>query len=123
MAPTKKEQLEAILEELSRAGDVQGSAIVSRDGLVVAANLPDGVDAETLAAMSATMTGAAETVISELKKGSLDRVIAESKDGKLISMGAGSLAMVVALVNPMSNLGLVLVEMKKAAESTKNIIG
>jgi len=72
--------------------------------------------------MSATMLGAAETATTELGKGIPDRVIVESDNGKLIAMGAGPKALLVVLTEPNAGLGLILVELEKAAEKIKKII-
>jgi len=50
-------------------------------------------------------------------------VIAESKQGKLISVGAGSSSVLVALIAPGANIGLVLVEMSKAAREISKEMG
>ena len=110
---TKRVVLGNVLREICVLGGVEGSAVVTRDGLLVASELGD-VDAETFAAMSATMFGAAETAFSELGKGLVERVIVESARSKLILMGAGSSAVLVVMVDSKVNIGLVLVEMKKA---------
>jgi hypothetical protein len=120
MPESKKDRLLKILKGLSSVGDVDGSAIVTRDGLLIASDLPRDVDSETFAAMSATMIGAAETAVGELKKGTVERVIAEGKEIKLITKGAGSSAVLVTMVKADANLGLVLVEMGKASESIKS---
>ena len=49
----------------------------------------------------------------------VDRVIAESKSIRLIAKGAGKKAFLVAMVEPTVSLGLVLVEMSKAAKKIK----
>jgi len=123
MPETKKERLLSILKGLSSIGDIEGSAIVTRDGLLIASDLPREIDAETFAAMSATMLGAAETAVSELKKGTVERVIAEGKQTKLIAKGAGSSAVLVSMVRADANLGLVLVEMGKASEKIEREMG
>jgi len=123
MPETKKDKLLGILKGLSAIGDIEGSAIVTRDGLLIASDLPRDVDADTFAAMSATMLGAAETAVSELKRGIVERVIAEGKQAKLIAKGAGSSAVLVSMVRADANLGLVLVEMGKASEKIEKEIG
>ncbi len=115
MAESKKERLDGILKRFNGACSCEGSAVVSRDGLLISSLLSDGVDAETFAAMSATMVGAAETAVSELKKGNMERIIVESKDSKIVAVGAGPSALLVAMAPAKASLGLVLVEMKKAA--------
>jgi predicted regulator of Ras-like GTPase activity (Roadblock/LC7/MglB family) len=123
MAETKKEQLEQILKKLTQTGGVDGAATITRDGLLVASQLSDGIDAETLAAMTAAMTGAAETAMSELKKKEAERVIVESKDAKLISIGAGKHAILVCMVSEKAKLGLILLDMDKVAGKIATILG
>ena len=115
MFGTIKERLIQILEKFKNTVGADGAAIVTRDGLLVASNLSKNIDGETLAAMTATMVGAAETAMSELKKTGITRVIVESKDGKLISTGAGKQAILVCMISTASKLGLALLEMKKTS--------
>ncbi|HDN83548.1 MAG TPA: hypothetical protein ENG50_04205 [Candidatus Altiarchaeales archaeon] len=122
MPKSKKEELIEVLESLSDVGDIDGAVIATRDGLLIASHLPQDVSAETFAAMSATMFGAAETAVSELKKGKIKRIISEAEDCKLIAVDAGPTAALVALVKPNANLGLVLMEMTKAANMIKEIM-
>jgi|APIni6443716594_1056825.scaffolds.fasta_scaffold387134_2 hypothetical protein len=122
MPKSKKEELADLLKELENVGDIDGAAITTRDGLLVASRLPRDVNAETFAAMSATMYGAAETAVSELKKGAVKRVISEAEDCKLVAVDAGPTAAVVALVRPEANLGLVLMEIIKVANATKELM-
>ena len=112
---TKKEKLIIILRKLASTGDVEGAAVITRDGLLIASELSENIDGDTFAAMSATMTGAAETAVQELKKSSADRIIVESKNAKLITIGAGEQAILACIVDPDAKLGLILMEMKKAS--------
>ncbi|MBI4362170.1 MAG: roadblock/LC7 domain-containing protein [Euryarchaeota archaeon] len=120
--PTIRETLDKLLRDLERTGDVVASAVVSRDGLLMSSAILGDIRAETFAAMSATMYGAAETAILELRKGTPERVIVEGKDAKLIVTGAGPKALLVAMTNPTVGLGLVLVNMSKAAEQVKELL-
>ncbi|MDI6888231.1 MAG: roadblock/LC7 domain-containing protein [Methanocellales archaeon] len=119
---TTVEMLEKVLTDLGRTGDIEASAIVSRDGLLMASDIPKSVHADTFAAMSATMLGAAETAILELKKGIPDRVIVESRKGKVITIGAGPKALLVVMTPPEAGLGLILVNMEKAADKIKGLL-
>ncbi len=122
MPKSKKEELSEVLRTLKDVGDIDGAAIATRDGLLIASELPSDVNAQTFAAMSATMFGAAETAISELKKGKVRKVISEAEDCKLVAVDAGPSATVVALVKPNANLGLILMEIIKTANMTKEIM-
>ena len=119
-----KLKLEELLGELaSSAGDVEASAVVRRDGLMIASNLPPRIDSHTIAAMTAAIVGTAETCSSELKRGAFMQVIVESENGKIISTGAGKLAILVCLVKPTANLGLVLLSMNRTAETIADMVG
>jgi hypothetical protein len=123
MAETKQEKLVAILKELRKIGDIQGSSVVSRDGLIIAADLSQDTDKETFAAMSAAMQGAAETAVSELKRGALNEIIIDAEKGKLVSIGAGELAILVCISRREVNLGLLRLELNKVAKKLISVIG
>ena len=116
-----KEVLDKILEDLRRASDIEASAIVRRDGLMIASDLPSKVDARTFSAMAAALVGTAETCSSELKRGAFKEVIVESKDGKIVATGAGKQAILVTLMRKDGNLGLVLLAMERAAKEIEKI--
>jgi predicted regulator of Ras-like GTPase activity (Roadblock/LC7/MglB family) len=119
----KNEKLSEILKKLKQSGGMESAAVITRDGLLVASELSESVDGETLAAMTATMTGAAETAMSELKKKEMDRIIVESSDSKLISMGAGKKAIIVCMVSEKAKLGFILLEMEKASKQIEGVVG
>ena len=121
-ASSTSEMLGKVLADLGKIGDVEASAVATRDGLLMNADMHNMGDAETFVAMSATMLGAAETAATELNKGIPNRVIVEADDGKLICMGAGPKALLVVMTAPEAGLGLVLVEMVKATEKIGKLI-
>ena len=122
MAASTSEMLGKVLADLGKVGEIEASAIATRDGLLMSADMHTRGDPEMFVAMSATMLGAAETASSELNKGIPNRVIVESDDGKLICVGAGPKALLVVMTAPEAGLGLVLVEMVKAADKIRKLI-
>jgi uncharacterized protein len=112
---TQREQIESILRKLTVIGQVDGVAVVSRDGLLIADSLPKNIDAEIFSSMSATMHGAAETALSEMKRGICQATIAESDKSTIVSYGVNPTFLLVALAAKGVNLGLLRVEMKKMA--------
>ena len=123
MSGTKKEKLESILKSLKKVGGIESSLIASRDGLVIASDLPKGVYEDSFAAMSAAMQGAAETAVSEMKKGELNEIIVDSAHGKIITISAGKPAILVIMTKPKINLGLILMEIRKARSKILSIFG
>jgi uncharacterized protein len=115
--------MESTLKEIDKTGGIESSAIASRDGLLIHSTLRDQKRAELLVALSATMVGAAEAASNELGKGIPETTIVESKNGKIIGYGAGPKAILLVMTRPGLNLGLVLIEMKKASEKIKQVIG
>jgi predicted regulator of Ras-like GTPase activity (Roadblock/LC7/MglB family) len=119
---TTIEMLEKILKEINNIGGVETSAIASRDGIHICSTITRKQQVETFIAMSATMIGAAETATMELGKGIPDRIIVESKRGRIIGTGAGPKALLLVMTKPDACLGLVLVEMAKASNQIKEIL-
>ena len=122
MSASTSEMLGKVLVDLGKVGEIEASAIATRDGLLMSADMHTRGDPEMFVAMSATMLGAAETASSELNKGIPNRVIVESDDGKLICVGAGPKALLVVMTAPEAGLGLVLVEMVKAVDKIRKLI-
>ncbi|MEM3444494.1 MAG: roadblock/LC7 domain-containing protein [Thermoplasmata archaeon] len=94
-------------------------AVVSRDGLVIAAEMPPGVYTETFAIMCATILGASITAISELKRATPEKILIESSDTRTVIMGAGKKALLICVVDSTKDLNLVLSEMQRAVDAIK----
>lgn len=114
--------IDKLLSDLKRSGGVEACAAVSRDGLLIKSSMQKEQFAESFAAMSATMLGAAETASTELGKGVPNRVIVESSQGRLIAVGAGPNALLVVIVSPEAGLGLILLELDKSAKKLKELL-
>jgi len=114
--------IEEVLSDLRKVGGINASAAVTRDGLLIASDVMGEIDAETFAAMTATMTGAAETAMSEVKAGDVRRVIVEGESGKMISIGAGSNALLVVLTDPEAPLGLILLKIGEASRKIAKLL-
>src|SRR2546428_242710 len=115
-------RLQAILTELRRLPAVLGATIARRDGILIAHALPKTVDPKMVAAMTAAIVGTSEMATIQLAQGRFVRAIIESDEGKLLSLGAGEEALLVALVYDDANLGLVLLAMERAAKQVEKIL-
>lgn len=120
---TKSEKLLSELKKLANVGSIEGSAVVARNGLIIASDLPRDVDERRLGAMSATMMGAVETAAITLNKGQIKRVTAEIEKAILVTMGAGKKAILVVSASPDANLGMLMVEMEERVKSIMEILG
>jgi len=86
-------QYKKILHDLEGDVDIEGSCIVSRDGLLIYSDMPDTLHPEAFAAMTATLLGAAEAAMDEVKKGIPQKVVVEGKNFYIITTGAGPKAL------------------------------
>jgi predicted regulator of Ras-like GTPase activity (Roadblock/LC7/MglB family) len=116
------DKIDKLLSDLKNVGGVMACAAVSRDGLLIRSLMQNEQYVESLAAMSATMLGAAETATTHVEIGIPSRVIVESDNGKLIVIGAGPKALLILLANKNNGLGLILLELDKSAQKLKEIL-
>lgn len=120
---SRMDKLTEMLKELSGTSpDIEASAVVSTDGLVIASALPKDVEEDRVAAMSAAMLYLGERTSKELMKGSLEEVFVKGQNGYILLMGAGEEAVLTALARKDAKLGLVFLDMKRAAEEITKII-
>jgi predicted regulator of Ras-like GTPase activity (Roadblock/LC7/MglB family) len=121
---TKKERLDLVLAEMMNVGNIDGSVITSREGLLMASRVPPEVDDRIVSALFSSVTAAAETALIEMGRGVVDRVVLSAKDGQAIIVPAGPKAVLCALVRRGApNLGLILMEMETVSKKISEIIG
>lgn len=121
---SREERLAEALDELMREdGDIQAAALVSLDGFTMASALPAGMQADRVGAMSAAILGLGERAAAELGRGHLSQVFIEGENGYVLLIAAGSRAVLTAMADPGAKLGLVLYDMKAAAERIGNVLG
>jgi predicted regulator of Ras-like GTPase activity (Roadblock/LC7/MglB family) len=120
---TIKEKLEKITNDLQNIGGIEASTIARRDGLLIYSNISSEQNARTFAAMSATILGASEIITSVHGKGIPDNIIVGSKHGKIIMTGAGKKALLIVMTKSDSFLRLILIEIAKASERIKEVLG
>jgi predicted regulator of Ras-like GTPase activity (Roadblock/LC7/MglB family) len=111
------------LRELQASSpDIEASAVVSVDGLPIASALPQGVEEDRVSAMSAAMLSLGERIASELGRGTLAQVYIKGEKGYVVLMSVGEEAVLTALAREQAKLGLILLEMRRTAESLNKLI-
>ena len=121
---SREEALAQALDELMHeSADIQAAALVSLDGFTMASALPAGMQADRVGAMSAAILGLGERAAAELGRGHLSQVFIEGDNGYVLLIAAGSRAVLTAMADPSAKLGLVLYDMKSAAERIGQILG
>jgi predicted regulator of Ras-like GTPase activity (Roadblock/LC7/MglB family) len=123
MAKSRTELIVKRLRDMQAASpDIEGSAVVSVDGLIIASALPSGSEEDRVSAMSATMLSLGERIANELGRGALDQVYIRGKNGFVILTSIVQEAVLTALVREDAKLGLVFLEMRRAAEDLVSIV-
>jgi uncharacterized protein len=98
------------------SSDIEASAIVSVDGLIIASALPAGSEEDRVSAMSAAMLSLGERIASELGRGSLQQVYVKGEKGYVVLVSVGEDAVLTVLAREQAKLGLMFLEMHRAAE-------
>ena len=116
--------MEKILKDLSETvgGDIIGCAFARSDGLMITSMLPSGMDERMVAALGATINSVARRLCEDLKRGEVLRILVEGSKGKIISMPIERDVVLIALTSEKPNLGLIFIEMERAAENTKALL-
>jgi predicted regulator of Ras-like GTPase activity (Roadblock/LC7/MglB family) len=123
MAGSRAEEMVKRLREMQAATpEIVASAVVSVDGLTIASALPTDVEEDRVSAMSAAMLSLGERIATELKRGALDQVYIHGDDGYVILSAIGTEAVLTALAEEKAKLGLVFLEMRRAADDLADLI-
>jgi predicted regulator of Ras-like GTPase activity (Roadblock/LC7/MglB family) len=124
MTKSRVELMVERLQEMRAAtADVEASAVVSVDGLIIASALPSDVEEDRVSAMSAAMLSLGDRIAAELGRGILDQVYIRGDQGFVILSAVGQEAVLTALASKDAKLGLVFLEMRRAAEDLVNLVG
>ncbi|PWH12205.1 MAG: hypothetical protein DDG60_14275 [Anaerolineae bacterium] len=105
------------------APDIEASAVVSVDGLIMASALQQGAEEDRVSAMSAAMLSLGERIAQELGRGQLEQVYIKGNNGFIVLISIGDEAVLTALARQEGKLGLVFLEMRRAAEDLVKLVG
>jgi predicted regulator of Ras-like GTPase activity (Roadblock/LC7/MglB family) len=109
-----------VLLDLKKVNGIKIIALAGRDGYLFDENQNEGM--ETMTLMSSTMLRAAETVTNKLEKVNPNRVIVDYKGGKLITVSAGSKALISVVAAKDARLDPIIKELDKTAGKIKEIL-
>ena len=107
--------LAKIVATLQRLPNVIGAVVARRDGIVLGHGLPAPIDPRRIASMAAGIVGTSEIAAEEMGQGRFRQAIVDSLRVRVISLGAGPDAILVVLVRPEANIGLLLMVLDRAA--------
>jgi predicted regulator of Ras-like GTPase activity (Roadblock/LC7/MglB family) len=119
----RADMLTSILTELNgTSADIEASGIISTDGLMMASVLPAGLDEDRMGAMSAAMLSLGDRTAQELARGHLEQVLIKGAKGYVLMIYAGQEAVLTVMAKPNAKLGLIFLDVKRAAESISELL-
>ncbi|MDO8331096.1 MAG: roadblock/LC7 domain-containing protein [Fluviicoccus sp.] len=113
----------SVLRAVHQAEDnIEASAVVSRDGLIVASQLSHGADADRFGAMCASLLALASKAATEVDRGELRQVILDGTKGPMLLTHIGKFAVLAVAARPAkANLGKLIMETRAAAAKLTEI--
>lgn len=107
-----------VLDLITRVRGVRGAMLVSGDdGLVVAEQLMEGIKGTAVAALAASLAGRLRRAMEAAGIGASVFWHLQAEHGALLVVPAASGILVVAVTEPDVNVGLVRLELLRAAEA------
>ena len=123
MSKNRSQQMVERLRSMqASAPDIEASAVVSVDGLIMASALQQGAEEDRVSAMSAAMLSLGERISTELGRGLLDQVYIKGKEGYVILMSVGDEAVLTTLVREGAKLGLIFLDMRRTADDLEKLV-
>jgi predicted regulator of Ras-like GTPase activity (Roadblock/LC7/MglB family) len=115
-----------LVEELKNlqisSPDIQASAVVSVDGLIIASALPGNVEEDRVSAMSAAMLSLGERISMELNRGELDQVYIRGNEGYVMLTSVGYDAVLTVMASAEAKLGLIFLDISRTADKLAQLI-
>ena len=117
------DKLNKVLSDLKKISyDIEACAVASEDGLIMASNLSSGLDEANVAAMCAVMLSMGERTSSELQCGTAGQLFIKGGKGYVVAMRAGSNAVLLVTAQKDAKLGLIFLDLSRAAKKVEQIL-
>jgi predicted regulator of Ras-like GTPase activity (Roadblock/LC7/MglB family) len=107
---------------LSQTPEIEAAAVVSFDGLPMASALPQSMDEDRVAAMSAALLSLGERAAQGLGRGELSQVYIEGDSGTVFLVSADDEAVLVAVAAKGAKAGMMLYEVRRTAAAVADVL-
>ncbi len=119
----REDQIKAILTDLNvDSVDIEASALISTDGLIISSALSPGMDEERISTMVGAMLSLGEQTTAELSCGNLEQVMISGAQGYVLIVHAGNDAVLCAIASKAIKLGLLFIDANRAAKAAAAIL-
>lgn len=119
----RKKTLRSTLRALNTfSADIEASATISTDGIMLASVLSENTDHDRFGAMCASLLALADRAAQEIARGTLKQVLVEGDKGVMLLVYAGRDAVLAVAARTTVNLGMVFIEARKTAAKVEEIM-
>ena len=123
MTESKTQKLDQRLRDMqASASEIIASSLVSSDGLTITSVMPQDIEEARVAAMAAAMLSLGDKISMELGRGDMDEFYIKGDQGFVLLTSVGEDAVLAALVTENAKLGLIFLELRRAAKDLMRII-
>lgn len=120
---SRLDEINRVLRKLqSDSFGVEACALISEDGLMIASVLAADMEESRVAGMTATLLSLGGRASMELGRSHLQEVIIRGESGYAVLVSAGRGALLLALTNENSKLGLTFFDMREAVRSLQKVL-
>jgi predicted regulator of Ras-like GTPase activity (Roadblock/LC7/MglB family) len=106
----------------SSSPDVEGCALISEDGLMIASALPQHIEETRVAGMTATLSSLGTRAATELERGDVQEVLVRGVEGYAVMMNASSGTLLLSLASKQAKLGLIFLDMRRAIDDLRRVL-
>ncbi len=122
-ASSRGSQLRSTLRGLNAlSADIEASAVISGDGLMLASMLDPHIDNDRYAAMCASLLALARRAAEEVHRGRLKRVMIEGEHGTMLLVQAGDDGVLAIAARQTVNLGMIFLEASRVAARIRGLL-
>jgi len=120
---SRLDELNRILRKLQTdSPGIESSALISEDGLMIARAETVNMEETRVAGMTATLLNLGTRAAAELSRGPVQEVIVRGEQGYAVVISAGRGALLLAVTNETSKLGLVFFDMREAIRALQQVL-
>jgi predicted regulator of Ras-like GTPase activity (Roadblock/LC7/MglB family) len=106
---------ETLKELTAHTADIEGAALVSYDGMMIANVLHADSPSDMVAAMTATLLNLGKLCVDILQRGEVEQVFVKSQHGYIVIGKAGERNVITLLARREAKIGILMNEIKRTA--------
>lgn len=105
-----------LLDLNEKSAAIKASAVISKDGVVMAAALPQDMDEDSIGAISAALYSVSSRSIQDLVGGAVEQIMVKGSQGYVLMAHAGKEAVLTVITKTHEELDHIFLELKQTAE-------